>query len=225
MNAEVRERIKDARKVRLETPEVMSRLGPLVEAAAQSALSAARTMTDRARKQIPSSEALLRGAGLERRRSGLGRLLSWPLLLGAAAGATLVFFFDPDEGRRRRAMARDRAAATLRDAGRFADRGSRLAGSRAYGLSRRLAHLRRPTQDANDATLVARVMSEAFRGIDPDLKGRVNVNATAGVIYLRGEVERAEDIRALEDRVRRIPGVTAVENLLHLPGTPAPTSL
>lgn len=224
MSADMRERVKDVKKVKLETPEVVSRLGPMAEAAAHSAMSAARLVRDRARKQVPSSDQLLRGVGLERRRSRLARLLSWPLVLGAAAGAALAYFFDPDQGRRRRATARDRAYGALRDAGRLAERGSRLAGSQAYGLSQRITHLRPSAETPNDATLVDRVMSEAFRGLDPDLKGRVNLNAVGGVVYLRGELERPEDIRALEDRVRRTPGVNEVENLLHLPGTPAPSS-
>lgn len=223
MSRDVRERLRDVTKVKVETPEVLSRLQPVAEAAAQTARSAARTVRDRA-QHIPSGDEVLRGIGLERRRSTWRRLVSLPLVLGAAAGAALVYFLDPEEGRRRRAVARDRAFATLRDAGRLAERGSRLARSRAGGLSGRLTRLARRTATANDATLVARVMSEAFRGLDPDLKGRVSVDAAGGVVYLRGEVERPEEIRALEDRVRRIPGVKEVENLLHLPGTPAPSS-
>ena len=48
------------------------------------------------------------------------------------------------------------------------------------------------------------------------------VNAQKGVIQLRGQVETEEDIEALVKRTEEINGVRAVENLLHLPGTPAP---
>ena len=41
-------------------------------------------------------------------------------------------------------------------------------------------------------------------------------------MFLRGEVESEELIRDLDDAVRAIAGVHAVENLLHVPGTRAP---
>ena len=43
-------------------------------------------------------------------------------------------------------------------------------------------------------------------------------------MFLRGQVDRPELIHDLEEAVRKVPGVRGVENLLHLPGTPAPTS-
>lgn len=75
---------------------------------------------------------------------------------------------------------------------------------------------------ADDATLAHRVETELF--CDPDIpKGQINVNAEHGVVVLRGEVERPEQIAAIEKKVWKIAGVRTVENLLHLPGTPAPS--
>lgn len=54
-------------------------------------------------------------------------------------------------------------------------------------------------------------------------KTSVNVNVVDGVVWLRGELKRPEQIRALEERARAVPEVRAVENLLHLTKTPAPT--
>lgn len=73
----------------------------------------------------------------------------------------------------------------------------------------------------NDADLVQRVESEVFR--DPDIpKGRINLNAEDGTVVLRGQVERPDQIRAVEKAVRKVHGVREVENLLHLPDMPAP---
>lgn len=47
------------------------------------------------------------------------------------------------------------------------------------------------------------------------------MNAVDGTVYLRGEVERPSDVDEIERRVREIAGVERVEQLLHLPGTPA----
>jgi hypothetical protein len=143
------------------------------------------------------------------------------ILLAGAAGAALSYFLDPDQGRRRRNMARDRVAATFRRGFRRLARAGRAAAAEAYGLTQKATHL--TPEDPfppNDATLAHKVESEVFR--DPDIpKGQININAEGGVIVLRGELERPEQINAVEAAVRRVPGVRDVENLLHLPGTPA----
>ena len=53
-------------------------------------------------------------------------------------------------------------------------------------------------------------------------KGQIDVNAEDGVVVLRGEVERPELIKDLEEKTRSVQGVKDVENLLHTPGTEAP---
>jgi osmotically-inducible protein OsmY len=75
----------------------------------------------------------------------------------------------------------------------------------------------------DDATLAHKVETELFR--DPDVpKGKININAEDGVVVLRGQVPHPEDIDKIEQKVRHIPGVHGVENLLHLPHTPPPMS-
>ena len=143
-------------------------------------------------------------------------------LLSAALGAALAYFLDPDRGRRRRAIARDRFAKALRQGSRRLEREARYAASYAEGISQRAAHLNEPDEPApNEPTLVQRVESELFR--DPDIpKGHININAESGVVVLRGQLDNADQIRKIEESVRNIPGVDSVENLLHLPDTPAP---
>jgi hypothetical protein len=132
-----------------------------------------------------------------------------------------MYFFDPDRGRRRRNMARDRVAATFRGAMRSAERAGRAAGAEAYGWSRKATHLTPENPvPPNDETLARKVESELFR--DPDVpKGRINVNAEDRVVVLRGELDRPEQINTIEATVRKIPGGRDVRNLLHLAGTPA----
>ena len=79
------------------------------------------------------------------------------------------------------------------------------------------------TSAVDDATLVDKVESAIFR--DPAVpKGQININVERGRVVLRGEVDQSEQISALEAAARQVPGVTDVENLLHIPGTPAPQS-
>ena len=76
-------------------------------------------------------------------------------------------------------------------------------------------------QPPNDATLVQRVESQIMRGQEVP-KGAININAEDGVVVLRGELDRPEQIRDLEGAARHVKGVRGVRNLLHLHGTPAP---
>jgi osmotically-inducible protein OsmY len=149
-----------------------------------------------------------------RRRIGAG-------VLAGAAGAAAAFFLDPVSGRRRRAVARDWMAARARGLAQRSQRAGRYVGSTAYGLSQRVRHGGRDEVPENDQVLAHKVESELFQGTDLP-KGQININAESGVVVLRGQVENPDQIRTIERKVRGIAGVRGVENLLHLPGTPAP---
>lgn len=142
------------------------------------------------------------------------------LAAAAAFGAAVTYFFDPDRGRTRRIRAKDRSLATLRRIGRRTQRLGRAAGAETSGLWQKATHRTPADPEPDDATLAHKVESEIFG--DPSVaKGKINVNAEDGVVVLRGEVDHPEDVKDLETRVRKIPGVADVHNLLHLPGTPA----
>jgi hypothetical protein len=143
---------------------------------------------------------------------------------GAVFGALLEYFLDPSGGRRRRHFARDRALSRVRRTERRAVTRARRAETHAVGIVRRTLNARRPRKEpVDDVALSHKIESEVFRraGIP---KGRIDVNAESGVVFLRGVVERPEDIQRMEELTRRVAGVRGVENLLHLPGTPAPAS-
>jgi osmotically-inducible protein OsmY len=141
---------------------------------------------------------------------------------GAALGALLAYFLDPQNGTRRRHMAVDRTAAFIRSRARESARAGRGVAADAYGVSQKLQHRDEQPKDYDDATLADKVRTEIFRPEDAP-KGDVNVNVQDGVVQLRGEVQQSELIDDLVDRARSVQGVRDVENLMHLPGTPAPT--
>jgi len=143
---------------------------------------------------------------------------------GIALGALLEYFLDPKAGRRRRHTARDRALSRMRRGERRAVVRARRAESHAVGIVRRSFNtLRRHREPPDDATLAHKVESElGRRGGVP--KGQISINAEDGVVFLRGVMERQEDIERVEAATRRIAGVRGVENLVHTPGTPAPAS-
>jgi osmotically-inducible protein OsmY len=98
----------------------------------------------------------------------------------------------------------------------------RGAAADAYGMSHKIVHLvPRETDVTDDETLRQRVESQLFR--DRHIpKGNLNISAEHGKVILRGELESPSEIARLEERVRHIPGVRGVQNLLHPRGTPAP---
>jgi osmotically-inducible protein OsmY len=145
-----------------------------------------------------------------------------PFFMAAAlGGAALAYFMDPQSGRRRRHVTRDRAFSLARQGVR---RGRKLvhhASSDARGYVERARHARGGVEELDDTTLVDKVESIVFRDRDVP-KGEINVNAENGVVFLRGQVEEPELISALEARVRKVRGVRDVQNLLHTPPPSAP---
>jgi BON domain len=78
---------------------------------------------------------------------------------------------------------------------------------------------RRP-KPLDDATITDKVETILFR--DKSVaKGKIDVNTANGKVWLRGEARTPEQIKELEAKVREVPEVKDVENLLHLPKTPA----
>src|SRR5205814_9864782 len=130
--------------------------------------------------------------------------------LAGAIGAALAYFFDPDNGRRRRKIAVDKAGKYVRKTGRQAQD----AAAQAQGLKQKATHFseqEKPQPD--DVTLARKVESEIFRDADVP-KGKINVNAENGKIVLRGEVDSDEMIDDLVSKARKVQGVQDVENLL-----------
>jgi BON domain len=144
------------------------------------------------------------------------------LLTLAGLGAGLMYFFDAEQGNRRRKMAVDRLGGVFRRGARRAERAGRGVAAEAYGVKQKVTHMREEEKDLDDITLARKVESEIFRDEEAP-KGDVNVNVIDGVVYLRGEV--GEDlIKDLEKAAKKVSGVKGVENLLHSPGTPAPST-
>jgi len=142
------------------------------------------------------------------------------MLFGAAAGAALAYLFDPENGRDRRARLLDRGMST-------AQRASERMGDPRQGLPlptvvvTRIRAVRSrflPTSamsaTVDEATLVDRIRSEAL-GDARIPAGEINVDVADGVATLRGELSDPALIEEIVERVRVVPGVLGVENLLH----------
>ena len=208
----------DLTKVR---DEVVDRVGRAAKELGSGAGNAARELGASAEEsvstQIKKQTKLARNRKLGRR--GPSRL---PVMTGAIVGAAVVYLFDPEKGRARRALLADWLGARARRGWRTVNQISARTGTTAAAFPQRMVQLRsmRP-RPADDLTLRDRVESEVFR--NPDLpKGQINLDVESGVVTIRGQVENAYQIANVEKAVLKVPGVAGVENLLHVDGTPAP---
>ena len=147
-----------------------------------------------------------------RKRRKTRRMRRYAAPFYAALGAVVMYLFDPRDGKRRRAVARDRTAGTFRDLRRRADKRARYMEGKAQGVVHGL-HGEEPKPYQNDATLKHKIESEVLRNYE----GAINVNVDDGVAVLRGQLRRPDEINKLEEDVSRVQGIVAVENLVHLP--------
>jgi osmotically-inducible protein OsmY len=139
----------------------------------------------------------------------------------SAAGAAGAYFLDPENGKRRRHVARDRAASLGRTAASRLRRQVEYRKGQASGAAEQRRSESRPEKPAaNDQQLADRVRSELFRPADAP-KDSVVISVEKGVVQLRGQVEDPDQKEALAKAAAGIDGVAGVENLLHMPGEPA----
>jgi osmotically-inducible protein OsmY len=142
------------------------------------------------------------------------------VLFGAAVGAATAYFLDPDNGARRRHLARDRGLATGRDVAREAERKARYAGGVVEGaVAKATPGTGGDAEELNDPALASKVESEIFRAPDAP-KDKVDVNVENHVVYLRGRLDSGDQAKALVEAARQVDGVRDVESLIDVgPGT------
>ena len=129
----------------------------------------------------------------------------------AGAGAAMVYLLDPEHGKRRRSMLRDKAThfgvkarKTLLASG--IDLGNKLEGA-ASVLQARLC-----MEKAEDQVIAARVRSKLGHLVSHP--HAIEVIVSQGVVTLYGPVLESEEPKAIRE-IRGIAGVTEVRNRLH----------
>lgn len=152
--------------------------------------------------------------GRSRRRADRGAMNSQMMGLmglgGLGLGAGLMFMFDPDRGRRRRALARDQMAHAARILARATSATSRDLSHRVYGTMAESGNLFRRKQ-VSDEVLTERVRARIGRSVSHPHAISVTVND--GHVILSGPVLAHEAHRLLSG-VSSAPGVKGVENVL-----------
>lgn len=175
---------------------------------AQEARKQARRQVTRARIAAAKARAATRtkASGVSRKAVGVA----------GAAGLAAGYFLDPESGRRRRHVARDRALALVRHGADRTRPEAEYRPNQEGTVEAAKSKAGPPGPAAKDQALAEQVKSEIFQLADAP-KGSVNVNVERGVVYLRGEVKRPEQIRELVEQVGAVDGVAGVENLLRTP--------
>jgi osmotically-inducible protein OsmY len=146
------------------------------------------------------------------------------LFLGAAAGAAAAHFLDRESGARRRNTLRDQALAKARKGKRDAFRQADYVAGKAKGAAvGAVPSVPGKSEEPDDVTLAHKVETEIFRDADAP-KGDVSIDVQKGVVNLRGTVADEQWIARLAEQAEQVDGVKGVNNLLHRPGTPAPST-
>lgn len=132
------------------------------------------------------------------------------LAVAFAAGAAVMYYFDPIIGRRRRALVRDRGVARRHELEALARAKSKRAIDRTRGaMARRRAE--RANEPVDDVLLHERVRAKLGHLVAHP--SAVEVNVQDGRVVLSGRVD-VEELDDLLDTVSMMLGVTAVENRL-----------
>jgi osmotically-inducible protein OsmY len=133
------------------------------------------------------------------------------IVCAAGLGAALMYLFDPDNGRRRRAVLKDKSVSYARE---LQAREDALVRQTLHHVQGALATIRgrvTPAEPVDDDVLTERVRA-ALGHVIPDAKA-IEVKVRDGCVILKGPVipEEIEEIVACAERVR---GVQQVENRL-----------
>lgn len=130
------------------------------------------------------------------------------LLTSIGLGAALMYLFDPERGKSRRAEIGERVKSKAKEAEHSAEKVARNVRNRAAGIK---AKMSKTEQAADDEILVARIRSELGHVIEH--ADRVEVQASLGYVTLRGELDEAEIEKAV-DCAESVDGVIEVDNQL-----------
>lgn len=138
--------------------------------------------------------------------------------LGAGVGAGLMYLLDPQEGRGRRAVARDKSVSALKQGSKAAAKTSRHLGNKTKGLVAEAGSKLRKSDLAEDGQKLLKKVQKAVRAsvshpsaIDPILEN--------GRVYLHGLV-LASEVAQLLAAIQAVKGVDDVENRLELHESP-----
>lgn len=136
--------------------------------------------------------------------------------VGVGIGAALMYLLDPERGKRRRALMRDKLVHAGRATAQKAGVATRDAANHLQGVIARTRSLVTSERVA-DSVIAERVRARIGHLVPH--AGSIDVTVRDGRVTLAGE-EFAGDVDALLSEVARVRGVAGVDNKLGLPAQP-----
>jgi uncharacterized membrane protein len=137
----------------------------------------------------------------------------WKTIMAAlGAGAAAMYLADPDRGKRRRALLRDKVARSIHESRDIVDKTTRDVANRARGMAAGVRSIVR-RGPAGEDVLVARVRSRIGRVSSHPHAIRVSAHGTR--IVLEGDVLQRE-AHAVAAAASSVSGVSSVENRLQV---------
>jgi hypothetical protein len=132
-------------------------------------------------------------------------------VVGAALGAAAMYIFDPNKGRRRRALFRDKARRSLTTFAHALSVSARDIGHRAQGVAAIAKRALTRDRATDDLVLIERVRARMGRIVSHP--HAVQIGARNGRVTLSGPILPNEATPLLE-AVRAVPGVASIEDHL-----------
>jgi uncharacterized membrane protein len=139
------------------------------------------------------------------------------MLGGAALGAAIMYAFDPERGRSRRAVARDKATRAVNRMRSTLDTARRDFGNRLTGLRAEASRVMGRAETGEERALIARVRAQLGRCVSNP--HAIKVRAVEGCVFLSGPVLASEESR-VKTEIARIPGVSDVVSRLDIHAQP-----
>lgn len=139
-----------------------------------------------------------------------------PAIAALAAGAAAMYLLDPDHGRRRRALLRDRTVHLARRTGDALEATARDVRNRTQGLVAEARRVMR-REEIDDAILAERVRAQLGGVVGHP--GSIEVSAAGGTATLRGPV-LGHEVDRLIGAVRSVRGVRGVDPQLEIHDRP-----
>jgi hypothetical protein len=131
---------------------------------------------------------------------------------GVGIGTAVMYLLDPDRGKRRRALLRDKLVLAQRKTGECIEVTARDVSNRARGIATSIQSRFR-SDDADDAVLIDRVRSKLGRLVSHP--GAIKVAVENGNVTLSGPILE-DEVADLLSCVKSIQGVNDVNNSLEV---------
>lgn len=135
------------------------------------------------------------------------------LITGVVIGSGLMFLLDPQGGRRRRALVRDKTVRWSRATGNAVETSWRRIEGTSRGVAAAVRHFKNANEEVDDRTLEARLRT--CIGRHSSHPRAIDVAVENGCVKLRGKV-LAQEVHEVLSCASEVSGVKAVDNALEV---------